>query len=133
MRMSLLKLFALSSVAYLSISSAYANPDFAGVYRCAGFDPYINKEYKGTVVITPQNTVYDVSMTYDTGEKLVGTAGLYDVDTLSVVFQDPKNLKKVGLEQYRYKDKDDHNTMQGFWVYLGKDKLGKEVCVRQTS
>ncbi|OGT69666.1 MAG: hypothetical protein A3J38_04920 [Gammaproteobacteria bacterium RIFCSPHIGHO2_12_FULL_45_9] len=108
---------------------AYCASDFAGTYRCKGFDPYINKEYSGTVQIIPQNSVYRLEMEYDTGDKAIGTAGLYDDNTVAVVFQDIKNLKKVGLERYSYSD--DHRKIQGYWVYLGKDKLGKEVCEKE--
>ena len=57
------------------------------------------------------------------------TAGLYDNNTLAVVFQDAKDLKKVGLERYSYSE--DHKKIQGYWVYLGKDKLGQEVCEKE--
>ncbi len=52
--------------------------DFAGVYRCRGIDPYLNQSYTGTVVVTPQNTVYSLRMEYDTGEVAIGTGGQYD-------------------------------------------------------
>ncbi len=106
--------------------SVFAEPNFSGTYKCVGFDPYLNKNYSGTIRIIPQNTVYRLEMEYDTGEKANGTGGLYDADTISVVFQDTKDLKKVGLEQYSYAA--DKTKIEGYWVYLGQDKLGKEVC-----
>jgi hypothetical protein len=45
---------------------------------------------------------------------------------MSVVFQDKKDLKHVGLEQYTFSA--DRKNIQGYWVYLGEDKLGSEVC-----
>lgn len=101
---------------------------FTGTYQCKGFDPYLNKYYTGTVKIIPQNTVYRLTMEYDTGEKVVGTGGLSDDDTISVVFQNPKDLKKVGLELYSFSNS--LKEIRGYWVYLGKDKLGKEVCTK---
>lgn len=65
-------------------------------------------------------------MMYDTGEISQGTAGLWDETSLAVVFQDRKDPKKIGLERYTYSK--DHEKIQGYWVYLGGDKLGKEVC-----
>jgi hypothetical protein len=103
-----------------------AAPVFQGDYKCAGYDPYIKKHYTGTVSIREQNTVYKILMQYDTGEKLVATGGQYNEQLMSVVFQDPSNLKKVGLEQYTFAD--DRKKIQGYWVYLGQDKLGSEVC-----
>ena len=117
-------IFTLLLLSYFS--NGLAMPNFAGTYKCSGFDPYLNESYSGTIVITPQNTVYNLKMTYDTGEEAIGTAGLYDEMTLAVVFQDTKDLKKVGLERYSYSD--DRKKIQGYWVYLGKDKLGKEIC-----
>lgn len=103
-----------------------AAPVFAGDYKCVGYDPYIKKHYAGTVSIRAQNTVYKILMQYNTGEKLVATGGQYNEQLMSVVFQDPTNLKKVGLEQYTFAD--NRKKIQGYWVYLGKDKLGSEVC-----
>lgn len=105
-----------------------AAPVFAGDYKCVGYDPYIKKQYTGTVSIREQNTVYKILMQYNTGEKLVATGGQYNEQLLSVVFQDPSNLRKVGLEQYTFDT--DRKKIQGYWVYLGKDKLGSEVCER---
>lgn len=118
---------ALYSILLLAWSTlTFAEPDFAGLYRCRGFDPYLNKGYSGTVRIIPNNTVYRLEMNYDTGEKSIGTAGLFDSQTISVVFQDTKDPKKIGLERYSYSE--DHKKIQGYWVYLGGDKLGSEVC-----
>lgn len=113
----------------VSISCGAKGPDFQGTYQCKGFDPYLNRGYTGTVVIANQNSVYSLKMEYDTGEKYVGTGGLYDNNTISVVFQDANNLKIVGLERYSYSKA--HKAIQGYWVYLGKDKLGKEVCEKE--
>jgi hypothetical protein len=113
-----------------STSATEDAPSFTGTYHCKGHDPYLNTDYSGTVVITPQNTVYSLLMTYDTGITEVdrGTGGMYDKTLLSVVFQNEKDLKKVGLEQYHLSD--DLTQISGFWVYLGEDKLGTEVCTR---
>ena len=67
-------------------------------------------------------------MKYDTGENYRATGGQYNEELLSVVFQDMKDLKKVGLEQYRWSK--GKKEMGGFWVYLGEDKLGTEICER---
>jgi hypothetical protein len=113
-----------------SITSASDNaPSFAGTYHCKGHDPYLNKDYSGTVEITPQNTVYNLVMKYDLDTEVDhGTGGMYDKTLLSVVFQNEKDLKKVGLEQYHLSD--DLSQISGFWVYLGHDKLGTEICTR---
>ncbi len=110
-------------------SSCFAEPHFEGVYRCKGFDPYLNREYSGTIKIVHYNTVYNVLMKYDTGEVSRGTAGLWDENTIAVVFQDIKKLENIGLERYTYSK--DRKKIEGYWVYLGKDKLGKEVCEKQ--
>jgi hypothetical protein len=99
---------------------------FEGTYKCHGSDPYLNSDYKGTIVVTPQNAVYSLTMDYDTGESSVGTGGEYDKNVMFVVFQNKKDLKQVGLEQYQFSDND--TKISGYWVYLGKDKLGREIC-----
>jgi hypothetical protein len=103
---------------------------FEGTYNCKGFDPYLNRNYTGTVIVKQQHAVYSLDMHYDTGENYRGTGGQYDPTLMSVVFQDKKDLKRVGLEQYALSN--DKNTMQGYWVYLGEDKLGTEICNRVT-
>lgn len=65
-------------------------------------------------------------MSYDTGDEAVGTGGLYDLNTIAVVFQDTRDHKKIGLERYSLSK--DRQHIEGFWVYLGKDKLGRESC-----
>jgi len=105
---------------------SFAFSDFAGYYHCQGFDPYLNKKYTGKVTVYYQNTVYGLIMEYDTGEIYKGTGGQYSPELMSVVFQDIHNLKHVGLEQYTFAA--NKKIMQGFWVYLGEDKLGTEIC-----
>jgi hypothetical protein len=119
----------LSLITLILSSTSFAAGVFEGVYKCVGTDPYLEKTYTGTVTITQQNTVYRLNMDYDTGEKALGTGGQYDSTLLSVVFQDTDDLKKVGLEQYKFSK--DKKTIQGYWVYLGHDKLGKEVCTKE--
>lgn len=121
------KIFAIFLLLW-SVTS-FAEPGFEGTYQCKGFDPYLNRGYSGTVHIVPYNTVYNVIMTYDTGEKARGTAALWDDNTIAVVFQNISNPKVIGLERYSYTK--DHKKIQGYWVYLGKDKLGKEICEKR--
>ena len=110
------------------VTTCYAAYDFTGSYQCKGFDPYLNRNYTGLVIIKQQKTVYKLKMVYDTGEEADGTGGLYDDNTIAVVFQDDKDLKKVGLERYSLAD--DGKTIQGYWVYLREDKLGSEICTK---
>lgn len=112
-------------ILFFCCSSVFAY-DYVGVYKCRGHDPYLNKDYSGTLTVEQQNTVYKISMKYDTGETYRATGGPYGNELLSVVFQDTADCKRVGLEQY-YWDKQ-YQKMGGFWVYLGEDKLGKEWC-----
>jgi len=109
---------------FLSVNSFAYN--FIGVYKCKGYDPYLKRNYSGTVTIAAQNTVYKITMDYDTGEKYKATGGPYSTNLLSVVFQDINKPDHVGLEQYTLSE--DEKKMGGFWVYLGKDKLGEEIC-----
>jgi hypothetical protein len=109
-------------------STVYAETGFEGTYHCKGTDPYMNKTYEGTVKVSHKNAVYQLEMTYDNGEKAVGTGGQYEPTLRSVVFQDQENLKHIGLEQYTFTP--DRKKIQGYWVYLGEDKLGREVCDR---
>lgn len=107
-------------------ANVLAANDFTGKFTCKGHDPYLNKDYTGTIEVTPHNTVYDLKMKYDTGEDAKGTGAQYNTQLLFVVFQDTKDLKKVGLEQYEWKE--NGSKLAGFWVYLGSDKLGREIC-----
>tara|TARA_R110000868_G_scaffold48766_2_gene157902 strand:- start:589 stop:972 length:384 start_codon:yes stop_codon:yes gene_type:complete len=104
---------------------------FVGTYHCTGHDPYLDRDYKGTLTVAQQNTVYKITMEYDTGEKYRATGGQYNEELLSVVFQDEADPHVVGLEQYHLLD--DKTSMGGYWVYLGKDKLGKETCTKDTA
>jgi hypothetical protein len=125
-----MKHFILSVVLIIISSTGYCLPDYTGTYKCKGMDPYTKDTYTGTITIEPQNTVYKLYMSYDTGENSVGTGGLFDEDELAVVFQNVDDSKKVGLERYA-RDPKNPNKLQGYWVYLGQDKLGKEICEKQ--
>lgn len=116
--------FSLALFLYASVCLGFV--DFAGTYQCKGTDPYLNQNYSGTVKIITQNTVYHLEMDYG-DEHSVGTAGLFDEASLAVVYQNKKDPKLIGLERYSYVNSE-HTKIQGYWVYLGKDKLGKEVC-----
>jgi len=117
-------MFLSSLLLILSVPVCAAS--FLGSYHCTGFDPYLNKKYSGTVKVEQQSAVYRITMSYDTGETYYATGGQYNDELLSVVFQDHSDLKTVGLEQYRWSA--DKKAIGGFWVYLGKDKLGSEIC-----
>lgn len=124
---SFMKRIFLSSL-LLILSVPACATSFLGSYHCNGFDPYLNRKYSGTVKVEQQSAVYRITMTYDTGETYYATGGQYNDELLSVVFQDHSDLKVVGLEQYRWAP--DNKSIGGFWVYLGKDKLGSEVCIK---
>jgi hypothetical protein len=44
-----------------STSGSENAPSFAGTYHCKGHDPYLNKDYSGTIEITPQ-TPFTISL-----------------------------------------------------------------------
>lgn len=121
-----MKRITIALLGSLVISPCFAAYDFIGTYKCRGYDPYLERSYTGIVKIEQQNTVYKLSMKYDTGEEAVGTAGLFDPDTISVVFQDKNNPKLIGLERYAVSK--DGKSIEGYWVYLNQDKLGTEQC-----
>ena len=124
---SILSLLALTSNALATTPATTMPPVFEGTYQCKGIDPYLNnKVYQGTVTVKPHNTVYELSMNYDTGESSVGTGGQYGPNLMSVVFKDIKHPDHIGLEQYSLTT--DNKVIEGYWVYLGMAKLGKEVC-----
>lgn len=124
-----MKRIGIALITLFFVTPCLAAFDFVGTYHCKGYDPYLQKDYSGTIKIEPQNTVYRLVMKYDTGEEAIGTAGLFDTNTISVVFQDTKDPKKIGLE--RYSVASDGKSIEGYWVYLHEDKLGTEVCVKQ--
>ncbi len=123
------RFFIVLALLFLASICFAAVPSFEGVYSCKGFDPYLNTDYSGTVRIVRNNEVYQLLMEYSTGEIARGTAGRWDDITLAVVFQDLKNLENIGLERYTFSK--DYKRIQGYWVYLGRDKLGKEVCEKR--
>jgi hypothetical protein len=102
--------------------------EFVGKYHCEGQDPYLKKHYSGTVTVKHENAVYQLDMDYGTGERSRGTGGQWNPMLMSVVFQDTEHKNHIGLEQYQFNQ--DKTVMQGYWVYLGYDKLGSEVCKR---
>jgi hypothetical protein len=105
---------------------AYADASFVGKYKCHGHDPYLNKDYAGTIEIAQHNAVYSLIMKYDTGEDMIATGGQYNNQLLFVVFQDIHKPKHIGLEQYEWKE--NNTKLAGYWVYLSQDKLGREIC-----
>ncbi len=122
------KLWSLLLIVFFVAPTVFAADadSIEGTYKCKGSDPYINKDYTGTVTITKNGKVYNFDMHYYTGEASKGT-GLLRNDMLMLVCQDPANVKDSTCIEYYAISKHDKKLV-GEWVYLGKNKIGKETC-----
>jgi hypothetical protein len=98
------------------------------VFKCSGVDPLLKQEYSGLITISRNGEVYNLQMDYDTGEKSLGT-GILRGHTLSVIFKDANNSSNLGVQLYVITD---HNRrLEGDWVYIGKNSIGKEICQKK--
>jgi len=121
----------------LGSSAVFAEASIEGTYKCNGIDPYLNnKAYTGKLVVKAQgNNVYHTIMDYDEGDKkshdsfiYIGV-GLFNNNVLSIGFQNKLDMSSVGMQNYTYTAT--KNQLQGNWVYLEKNKVGHETCVKQ--
>ena len=128
-----LSLLVLSFSAFAADADTSTQPmsDILGVkniFKCQGVDPLLKQEYSGLITISKNGDVYNLQMDYDTGEKSIGTGILKD-RTLSVIFKDANNASNTGVQLYVITD---HNKrLEGDWVYLGRNSIGKETCVKK--
>jgi hypothetical protein len=122
-----LKKHTLLAVFLFGSTQGFTASEIEGSYMCKGTDPYINKNYAGIITVRAQdndeensdesgtassddNSVFQLTMNYETGEKSLGT-GFFSNNLLSVVFQDTASADIIGLQYYSYGYVDLHDHL----------------------
>lgn len=120
------KLIALVIILLPLLSSAYT---IVGQYRCKGLDP-LSHNYNGKARITEDDNVYYIKWYLDDASLYDGKA-LLTGEILSVVYKEIDSTDKqepiYGVMQYEVNGE----TLYGTWLDYNKNKLGKEICVKE--
>ena len=122
------KLLACAFIALFHLSSHAIE----GTYLGTGIDPYLQKPYTSKTVITKDlNDVYQATWNEEEdGEKYTFTGtGLKVGDQVNFIFKgvSVEDSLTIGLQNYKISG----NTLEGSFVYLNKNLVGKEKLVKQ--
>lgn len=123
----------LACLLLVSASVAIAGTtNIEGSYKCTGNDPFIKKDYVGTVTIAKAGQAYAVNMSFDKGDRLLGTGILNKKGkTLSIVTRDTRDTKNPGYAVTYFNIKNGGKKLEGQWTLLDSTKIADEVCERQ--
>lgn len=124
------KLFLLSILFLLPClllqAHCHHHSDLTGLYDVAGFNPYTNLPYTGTVDIQRQDSVYGALWVFTDGSTRAGT-GLVEDGVLSFVFENSTTPGTPGVIVY---DRSGHRQLSGEWVLFGNALVGTETLTR---
>lgn len=121
--------FVLTALLVLSPLALAADKDpFPGTFQVTGTSPGAEGEYQGTLTITKQGSVYNLSWTIGQGGTYEGI-GLKVGDQLSVAYWTNGNAS-CGVVVYKASS---DGSLSGFWTPQGETRMGTEKATRQKS
>ena len=121
--------FVLTALLALSVLSLAADKDpFLGTFQVTGTSPGVEGKYEGTLIITKQGSVYNLSWTIGQGGTYEGV-GLMVGDQLSAAYWTPDRTS-FGLVVYKAGP---DGSLSGVWTPQGETRLGTEKGTRQKS
>ncbi len=119
--LALLAIFSLSSISAAVIE---------GDYVVKGYDPYVQVNYTGEATIRKdKNNVYQMDMTFE-GLKHRATGMMCCDGKIAFISLGPALVRNGQIDLYLTVYKIQENTLDGEWVYYGKDLLGTEILTK---
>ncbi len=92
----------------------------SGTYKVSGYDPYLNKKYKGIVEIKKVGEIYTAHWIFEGGDQDFAT-GVKNCNSIAFTFN-TAGTATYGVQLYQI-----HNdTLKGPWVNYGDVKKGFE-------
>jgi hypothetical protein len=105
---------------------------FEGTYDVQGYDPYEKMDYQGSLTIKKdKNGVYQANWLLKEGKNQyndIGTGLKISDDTISFIFKDNQGGSDEGVQIYTRMD---DKTLEGPWVLLSKNLVGKETLIKR--
>lgn len=121
--------FVLTTLLALSVLSLAADKDpFLGTFQVTGTSPGTDGEYQGTLTISKQGSVYNLSWNIGAGGTYEGI-GLKVGDQLSVAYWTPDRTS-FGVVVYKASS---DGSLSGVWTPQGETRTGTEKATRQKS
>ena len=101
---------------------------FVGTFQVTGTSPGAEGQYQGTLTISKQGSVYNLSWTIGQGETYEGI-GLKVGDQLSVAYW-TSDRSSSGVVVYKAGS---DGSLSGAWTPQGETRIGTEKATRQKS
>ena len=121
--------FVLTALLALSPLALAAEKDpFLGTFQVNGTSPGVEGKYEGTLIITKQGSVYNLSWTIGQGGTYEGV-GLMVGDQLSAAYWTPDRTS-FGLVVYKTSS---DGSLNGVWTPQGETRIGTEKAIKQKS
>ncbi len=126
-----MKLLTIGITVLLSLATllwAGEKDPFLGTFQVTGTSPGAEGEYQGTLTVTKQGGVYNLSWTIGQGGTYEGI-GLNVGDQLSVAYWTSGNAS-CGVVVYKASS---DGSLSGVWTPQGETRIGTEKATRQKS
>ena len=122
-------MFVLTALLTLSVLSLAADKDpFLGTFQVTGTSPGAEGQYEGTLTITKQGSVYNLSWTIGQAEGY-GGIGLKVGDHLTAAYW-TSDHSSVGVVVYKAAS---DGSLSGVWAPQGETRTGTEKGTKQKS
>jgi len=121
--------WAFVTILALSTLAGAAEKDvFLGTFQVTGTSPGTEGQYQGTLTISKQGSVYNLSWRIGQGETYEGI-GLKVGDQLSVAYW-TSDRSSAGVVVYKVSS---DGSLSGVWTPQGETRIGTEKATRQKS
>jgi len=113
---------------FAALTMAESKDPFLGTFQVTGTSPGAEGQYEGTLTITKQGSVYNLSWTIGQAEGY-GGIGLKVGDQLSAAYW-TSDHSSVGVVVYKTGS---DGSLSGVWTPQGDTRIGTEKAIRQKS
>lgn len=127
-KMKRLTLAIVLLLTFAALTMAESNDLFLGTFQVTGTSPGAEGQYEGTLTITKQGSVYNLSWTIGQAEGY-GGIGLKVGDQLSAAYW-TSDHSSVGVVVYKTGS---DGSLSGVWTPQGETRIGTEKAIRKKS
>jgi hypothetical protein len=127
-KMNRLTLAIVLLLTFAALTMAESNDPFLGTFQVTGTSPGAEGQYEGTLTITKQGSVYNLSWTIGQAEGY-GGIGLKVGDQLSAAYW-TSDHSSVGVVVYKTGS---DGSLSGIWTPQGETRIGTEKAIGKKS
>ena len=113
---------------FAALTIAESKDPFLGTFQVTGTSPGAEGQYEGTLTITKQGGVYELTWTIGQAEGY-GGIGLKVGDQLSAAYW-TSDHSSVGVVVYKTSS---DGSLSGVWTPQGETRIGTEKAIKQKS